>query len=728
MGDGAERRTRYDAHGGWLWVRARRERMPAGAARADLRGSGRRLRELGSGASLPFALQAIYLVCLPIAAREGVGSVTSFGYAYLIAAGRRRHQCLVARAGHRRPSDPCWASSPRRVARHVEASSWPALLVVAATAGFFAVAGAEIAGRVLGGAYGDDVGTEIGRLVVALAPYMVASVVLSVSFPLVFVAGRGRRLPAHRARRGGGPRARGARRSGGRRARRPRACARVLDRARVRLDADASPRGPVDDAAAGSRGGRRRGMRAVGFAPAGALLGPAPAVVVGLALATVRSRSFARSDCAPPGTTCENSRDSAGDGRRAVVERARGHARVPPLARRGDLPAPRGHRRRQRLERRKPRCRGQGASRRGTRPAGHESRVCRGHERRDRRSALALRRARHAPQQRHDRRAGVPRAAGRRARARRGRECVVLADRLPRRPGRVWYAGAAFRQGRGHHGTNRGYGQPRLAETTPPYRTDRACGGAMLVSAKALVEIGSFDESLFAYAEDTDWSLRSARAGRRILVVPASVVRHAVSASSGGASSPDTLYYGLRNGLVVADAGPRSARRERGSAGARPPRPISRRRCGRIREAPAREPSATVGATSARGVSDLDHGRRISRCAGGSSPTGSVSASGSGSSLGAGISARRSIRVVVPMDPSRYLELPWAVRSLGARAGRERDRPREPEAPLCRARPSRRACDLDRPAPRGDREMEEHRARRAAARAPRRRRASFAVR
>ncbi len=120
-------------------------------------------------------------------------------------------------------------------------------------------------------------------------------------------------------------------------------------------------------------------------------------------------------------------------------------------------------------------------------------------------------------------------------------------------PGTIWYAGAAFRPGRGHHGTNRGYGQPRLAEAISPFRTERACGGAMLISSKALAEVGSFDESLFAYAEDTDWSLRSARAGRRILVVPASVVRHAVSASSGGASSPDTLYYGLRNGLVVSE-------------------------------------------------------------------------------------------------------------------------------------------------------------------------------
>lgn len=120
-------------------------------------------------------------------------------------------------------------------------------------------------------------------------------------------------------------------------------------------------------------------------------------------------------------------------------------------------------------------------------------------------------------------------------------------------PATVWYAGASFRPGRGHHGANRGYGGPRLSAATPPFVTDRACGGAMLVSARALAELGDFDESLFAYAEDTDWSLRSARAGWRLLVVPASVVRHAVSAASGGASSPDTLYYGLRNGLVVAE-------------------------------------------------------------------------------------------------------------------------------------------------------------------------------
>ena len=179
---------------GWLVVRSRRERMPVGAARVDSRGAPRRLLELGAGAALPFALQSIYLVCLPIAARDGVGSVTSFNYAYLIAA---------AVVGICASSLGLVTAVPLtrlgldagRIARHVEACSWPALLAVAATAGIFAVAGAEITHLVLGGAYGDEVGAEIGRLVVALAPYMVASLALSVTFPLVFVSGRGGRLP-----------------------------------------------------------------------------------------------------------------------------------------------------------------------------------------------------------------------------------------------------------------------------------------------------------------------------------------------------------------------------------------------------------------------------------------------------------------------------------------------------------------------------------------------------
>jgi GT2 family glycosyltransferase len=126
---------------------------------------------------------------------------------------------------------------------------------------------------------------------------------------------------------------------------------------------------------------------------------------------------------------------------------------------------------------------------------------------------------------------------------------VLFADPPPR----IWYAGARFAGRRGHAGRNIGYGSPPLAAATRPYETERACGGAMLASREAFAELGLFDEALFAYAEDTDWSLRARAAGRIILVAPAAVVRHKVSASSGGESAPDTLYYGVRNSLVVAE-------------------------------------------------------------------------------------------------------------------------------------------------------------------------------
>jgi GT2 family glycosyltransferase len=117
-------------------------------------------------------------------------------------------------------------------------------------------------------------------------------------------------------------------------------------------------------------------------------------------------------------------------------------------------------------------------------------------------------------------------------------------------PDRVWYAGATFRP---RHGRNVGFGEAPLPASAPPYPVDCACGGAMLMSRAAIDEIGLFDEDLFAYREDLDWSLRAARAGRRVVVVPASIVRHRISASTGGESSPTSLYYDVRNGLVVSE-------------------------------------------------------------------------------------------------------------------------------------------------------------------------------
>jgi GT2 family glycosyltransferase len=120
-------------------------------------------------------------------------------------------------------------------------------------------------------------------------------------------------------------------------------------------------------------------------------------------------------------------------------------------------------------------------------------------------------------------------------------------------PPRVWYAGARYDPRRGYQGRQLGYGGRPLPATRAPFETERACAGAMLVPRGVLEAVGVFDETLFAYAEDTDWSLRARAAGLRVLVVPASLVRHAVSSSTGGEGSPTAIYYTLRNSLVVAE-------------------------------------------------------------------------------------------------------------------------------------------------------------------------------
>ena len=81
----------------------------------------------GPGCALPFALQARTSSASPLAAREGVGAVTSFGYAYLIGSARRRGDGGVARARHVGAVDALRARLSR-VARHVVSSSWLALV------------------------------------------------------------------------------------------------------------------------------------------------------------------------------------------------------------------------------------------------------------------------------------------------------------------------------------------------------------------------------------------------------------------------------------------------------------------------------------------------------------------------------------------------------------------------------------------------------------------------
>jgi hypothetical protein len=127
-----------------------------------------------------------------VRAKLGVGSVTSFSYAYLAAStlvARRR-----SRSGSSRAPLTRRGVDPEEAGRHVVHAGWISLSIIGAAAGVFALVGGQIVQFVLGDSYGGKVGRDLGHLVVYLSPWMVAWVGFAVTFPLIFVAGRRRVL------------------------------------------------------------------------------------------------------------------------------------------------------------------------------------------------------------------------------------------------------------------------------------------------------------------------------------------------------------------------------------------------------------------------------------------------------------------------------------------------------------------------------------------------------
>jgi peptidoglycan biosynthesis protein MviN/MurJ (putative lipid II flippase) len=147
---------------------------------------GRRIFQLARGAAVPIAVQGMYVVSLRLAAGLGVGLQTSLSYGYVIAA------TLVAATA---ASLSLISSAPltRRgvdaesAAAHVVHAAWLSLAAIAAATGIFALVGGKLIGGALGHAYTGNAGSELGRLVVYLAPWMVVMVAYTVVFPLVFV-------------------------------------------------------------------------------------------------------------------------------------------------------------------------------------------------------------------------------------------------------------------------------------------------------------------------------------------------------------------------------------------------------------------------------------------------------------------------------------------------------------------------------------------------------------
>jgi GT2 family glycosyltransferase len=129
----------------------------------------------------------------------------------------------------------------------------------------------------------------------------------------------------------------------------------------------------------------------------------------------------------------------------------------------------------------------------------------------------------------------------------------VLAGKLLYEDGRVQWAGQRVALLIGYSGRPRGHGRPDGFAFSVEGRTDRAVGALMAVSRGAIERAGLLDEDLFAYVEDVEWSLRIRAAGLQCVFVPSARATHRISASTGGAVSTHTVYYGTRNTIVVCE-------------------------------------------------------------------------------------------------------------------------------------------------------------------------------
>lgn len=97
-----------------------------------------------------------------------------------------------------------------------------------------------------------------------------------------------------------------------------------------------------------------------------------------------------------------------------------------------------------------------------------------------------------------------------------------------------------------------GWLEPRIERFGDERDVDSVSGGAMLLRAEALRDVGLLDEEFFAYHEDVDWCLRARARGWRIRYRPKAIIHHRMHASTGGGYQSPIVYLSARNAVRVA--------------------------------------------------------------------------------------------------------------------------------------------------------------------------------
>jgi hypothetical protein len=116
-------------------------------------------------------------------------------------------------------------------------------------------------------------------------------------------------------------------------------------------------------------------------------------------------------------------------------------------------------------------------------------------------------------------------------------------------PETIWSAGGEIDWSRG---TTRMIGvneEDKSQYGLSPRPVDFVTGCALLVQRDVWEKVGLLDDKFFMYYEETEWCVRAARAGYKIMLVPGAMLWHKISIEA-RATSPRTYYYMTRNRLL----------------------------------------------------------------------------------------------------------------------------------------------------------------------------------
>lgn len=99
-------------------------------------------------------------------------------------------------------------------------------------------------------------------------------------------------------------------------------------------------------------------------------------------------------------------------------------------------------------------------------------------------------------------------------------------------------------------GGARGFAEKDIGQYEEDHEAAYGHGAAMMVSMKAIKEVGLMADVFFLYYEELDWGHRIRNAGYKIFYVHDSLVYHKESISTGGRVSALRAYYMTRNRIL----------------------------------------------------------------------------------------------------------------------------------------------------------------------------------